>query len=83
MKEITLKVCEIAVDGLPKESHENVLVFYGNSNSIVPYSSKYKAFNSHDYMTYTDEQIEHARKFWSDVTHYAAIPSLKTITEGR
>lgn len=52
MKEITLKFREVAVDGLPEESMDCLVVkTYEDFRSMTQlhYSKKYNAFNVHDF----------------------------------
>ena len=53
MKEITLKFREVAVDGLPEESMDCLVVkTYDDDNRWIAqlhYSKKYNAFNVHDF----------------------------------
>lgn len=80
-KQVVMKVCSVAVDGMPKESHEMVLVFYGYGEMVVPYSQKHESFNCRDSHSYTQEDLELHRSAFKDVTHYAIIPSLKEIAK--
>ena len=82
MKYLTLQLHDVASEGLPKESHENVLVVYPAGQMVVSYSDKHKAFCCHDNATYSSDELQHRVNSFCDVSLYAIIPNLSLLVKG-
>jgi len=67
MFEIKLIVHEISKDGLPKESMEHVIAYYGYGFQDTSFSYKHGKFNCHDY---DDDETVGETAFDDDVTHW-------------
>ena len=82
MKEITLRFREVAIDGLPQESGE-VVVLLGQDNGVgidrfydvmgVNYSAKHGAFNSYDHLP------EHIGSLSDDVLYWCPASEVDAI----
>lgn len=65
VKKVTLEFHDVR-DGLPEKSGEYFVNVNERHFSVLPYSSKHKAFNQYDCLEYTEEHTIYVR-FWAEL----------------
>ena len=67
MKQVTLNFREVAVDGLPEKSMDEVLIVYPIGCLVTSYSGRHKSWACRDFTP--DELAEERRLIFGDITH--------------
>lgn len=76
MKQITLNFREVAVDGLPEKSMDEVLIVYPSGCMETSYSGHHKSWACRDFTP--DELAEERRLIFGDITHWIPFEEVRS-----